>query len=571
MAENQTKKEALIVDSLWKTYTKGKNWSNTNISFNLKEGEVVGFLGNNGAGKTTCLKAITGIHTFERGSIQICGYDTLLEPLKAKVNFGYVPDNHVTFEKLTGREYVNFSADIYGVSTEDREKRIRHYLDLLKIEFAFDRQIKSYSHGMKQKIAIMASFIHNPKLWILDEPLVGLDVHSQREVLAILQDAKANGNCVFFSSHSLDVVQRICDRVVIIHDGVKIKEIDIHEFNKTSKITLEEEFATMVNAKDKAKATAAAKVAKEKATVDQARDTAIAEATAKIKEATDKKIATEKEILENKKVKLAELKAQEAEEVAKLTQKLEELRVVEKEATQAATLKAQEIRAKQAAKIEQAIEGFKAKYAETEEGRAQLAATEARAKQEAKIAKTRETYQARNKEAVYGFAKQIEAANAAYLEVKTANDAVIANIKTEISNEKTKTRQEYLEKKAATKAELKAAKIAEKAKKAEYKKELKIKIAAEKEKQAAERAKIAAEQAKVRAEAQAKANAEREKLAKEKAEAQAKLNAEKAKAREEAEKAKAEAIAKANAEKEKARLEKEKAREEKNKKSDSEV
>ncbi|MCL2587212.1 MAG: ABC transporter ATP-binding protein [Firmicutes bacterium] len=234
--------EVLKVENLNKSYTGGRSWQNKDISITLNEGEIVGFLGMNGMGKTTLLKSITGIHSFDEGTVAVCGYDLLQQPLLAKAEIGFVPDNHSTFEKLTGREFVNFSADVYGVPTDIRQARIAEYLNIFKLEHAFDRQIKSYSHGMKQKIAIMASFIHSPKLWVLDEPLVGLDVGSQREVLTILLSAKENGSSVFFSSHNLDIVERICDRAFVIHDGVLIKEYNIRKFKEKSKISLEEEF-----------------------------------------------------------------------------------------------------------------------------------------------------------------------------------------------------------------------------------------------------------------------------------------------------------------------------------------
>jgi len=239
--------EVLKVKSLMKSYTKGESWQNNDINLEIKSGEIVGFLGMNGMGKTTLLKAVTGIHSFESGSVEVNGFDLLAKPLEAKAEMGFVPDNHSTLEKMTGREYVNFSADIYGVPTELRQERIKAYLEIFNLEYAFDRQIKSYSHGMKQKIAIMASFIHAPKLWVLDEPLVGLDVASQREVLTILMDAKKRNSSVFFSSHNLDIVERICDRAIVIHDGVIIKEFDIIEFKKTSKRSLEEEFIELTD------------------------------------------------------------------------------------------------------------------------------------------------------------------------------------------------------------------------------------------------------------------------------------------------------------------------------------
>ena len=156
---------------------------------------------------------------------------------------GYVPDNHSAYEKLTGREYVNYTADLYKVSKRDREERFNKYVSQFKLTKAIDMQIKSYSHGMKQKICIIAALIHNPKLWVLDEPMMGLDHQSMLEILKRMKDHVEEGNTVFFSSHNLDLVAKICDRVAIVKDGKLQCVIDLHV--KGNKETLEQTFISI--------------------------------------------------------------------------------------------------------------------------------------------------------------------------------------------------------------------------------------------------------------------------------------------------------------------------------------
>jgi ABC-2 type transport system ATP-binding protein len=240
----------LCVKNLKKVYPKSDRVAVDGISFELKPGEIFGFLGQNGAGKSTTIKCLTGILPFDSGSIEICGYDIAKDPINAKMNMGYVPDNHSVYEKLTGREYVNYVADLYKVSKEDREKRLNKYLELFKLSFAIDKQIKAYSHGMKQKICIIAALIHEPKLWVLDEPMMGLDPQSTAEIVAYMKEHCAKGNTVFFSSHNLDLVKRLCDRVAIINEGHLIDCFTLagHEENKAN---LEERFFRITNTYDK--------------------------------------------------------------------------------------------------------------------------------------------------------------------------------------------------------------------------------------------------------------------------------------------------------------------------------
>lgn len=240
----------LKIEHLKKKYANGTRYSVNDLTLDIKKGEIFGFLGQNGAGKSTTIKCITGIHPYTSGSITINGYDMKKNPIEAKLNIGYVPDNHSVYEKLTGREYVNYIADIYGVPLEERTERMNRYLKMFKISFAVDRQIKGYSHGMKQKICIIAALIHNPKLWVLDEPMVGLDPQSMFDIIEEMKKHTEAGNTVFFSSHNIDLVAKLCDRVAIIHDGELCALIDLHEEGKRE--TLEETFRGFTMAENKA-------------------------------------------------------------------------------------------------------------------------------------------------------------------------------------------------------------------------------------------------------------------------------------------------------------------------------
>lgn len=231
----------LSVKELTKQYPNTNYISADHISFEVREGEIFGFLGKNGAGKSTTIKCITGIIPFDAGEVTICGHDILKDPIKAKMNMGYVPDNHTVIEKLTGREYVNYVADLYRVGRETRIERIRYFARIFSLEAAMDKQIKSYSHGMKQKICIMAALIHEPKVWILDEPMMGLDPQSTADIINYMQEHSRRGNSVFFSSHNLDIVRKLCHRVAIVNAG-KIVEILELAGNDENQARLEEVF-----------------------------------------------------------------------------------------------------------------------------------------------------------------------------------------------------------------------------------------------------------------------------------------------------------------------------------------
>lgn len=202
-----------------KRYATSKIYAVKNACLTVNGGEIFGFLGPNGAGKSTIIKSIVGIQPITEGAIEVCGFDCATQPRHAKSQIGYVPDHYALYEKLTGREYINYIADIYDVSVEERTARIDEMVALFELEGSFDNSMKTYSHGMKQKITIMAALVHNPKLWILDEPLTGLDPNSIFQVKECMRRHAEAGNIVFFSSHIIDVVERICDRIAIIKKG----------------------------------------------------------------------------------------------------------------------------------------------------------------------------------------------------------------------------------------------------------------------------------------------------------------------------------------------------------------
>ena len=210
---------SLTIRNFSKRYGSNKHYSVNDVSFEVKGGEIFGFLGPNGAGKSTIIKSMVGIQTITSGHIEICGYDVEKQPVAAKMNTAFVPDHYALYENLTGREYINYIADLFEVSREDRDAFIEKYVELFQLTGAFDNQMKTYSHGMKQKVTIMSALVHNPKVWILDEPLTGLDPTSIHEVKECMKEHAAKGNIVFFSSHIIDVVEKLCDKIAIIKKG----------------------------------------------------------------------------------------------------------------------------------------------------------------------------------------------------------------------------------------------------------------------------------------------------------------------------------------------------------------
>lgn len=229
MQNGESSKEVVKVSGLCKKYSKKAEYAVENVTFSCYEGEIVGLLGHNGAGKSTTLKCMEGMLPFEEGEIFIDGYDIKKEPLKAKANMGFVTDNHAVFIKMTGVQYLSFMADVYKVPTEIRAERVKKLEEIFCLGNAINNLISSYSHGMRQKICMMGSLVHMPKLWILDEPMTGLDPRTMRSVQNFMREYAANGNCIIFSSHALNTVARICDRVVLIRKGKQISDLNVKE------------------------------------------------------------------------------------------------------------------------------------------------------------------------------------------------------------------------------------------------------------------------------------------------------------------------------------------------------
>ena len=190
-----------------------------NLSISVQSGDIYGFIGANGAGKTTTIKAIVGIHDFENGSITIDGHSIKEEPIICKKMMAYIPDNPDLYEHLTGFQYINFIADLFEVSTEMRRERIQRYGDLFGMTKNLSGMISSYSHGMKQKTAIISALVHSPKLLILDEPFVGLDPKATFLLKKIMHECVSEGGAIFFSTHILDVAEKLCNKIAIMKNG----------------------------------------------------------------------------------------------------------------------------------------------------------------------------------------------------------------------------------------------------------------------------------------------------------------------------------------------------------------
>lgn len=204
-----------------KNYTKlyGKKTAVDNLSLEIKAGEIYGFIGHNGAGKTTTLKACAGILNFEQGEIYIDGVSVKEHPMECKKKLAYIPDNPDLYGFMTGAAYLNFVADVYEVSKEDRTKRIEMYSELYGIDEDLGTPINSYSHGMRQKIAIISALIHEPKLIIMDEPFVGLDPKASHILKKQMRELCDGGGAIFFSTHVLEVAEKLCDKIAIIQGG----------------------------------------------------------------------------------------------------------------------------------------------------------------------------------------------------------------------------------------------------------------------------------------------------------------------------------------------------------------
>ncbi len=222
----------LILKNFCKQYSTSNVYAVKDANLEINGGQIFGFLGPNGAGKSTIIKSIVGIQSITSGSIEVCGFDVEKQSVMAKMQIGFVPDHYALYENLSGREYINYIANLYGVSIEDRNKRMDEYVERFHLQGSFENPIKTYSHGMKQKITIMSALVHNPKVWILDEPLTGLDPDSIFQVKETMKQHAKAGNIVFFSSHIIDVVERICDRIAIIKNGHIVTTADMKELEE---------------------------------------------------------------------------------------------------------------------------------------------------------------------------------------------------------------------------------------------------------------------------------------------------------------------------------------------------
>ena len=217
----------LRIENLTKTY--GEKRAVDNLSLRIAPGEIYGFIGHNGAGKTTTLKAVVGILQFDKGEVFIKGESIRQNPLACKQKIAYLPDNPDLYEFMTGIKFLNFIADIFGVPEEKRQERIRKYADLFEMTENLAQPIASYSHGMKQKLAIISAWIHEPKLIIMDEPFVGLDPKAAHILKQMMREVCDEGGAIFFSTHVLEVAEKLCDKVAIIRNGQLIQSGTMQE------------------------------------------------------------------------------------------------------------------------------------------------------------------------------------------------------------------------------------------------------------------------------------------------------------------------------------------------------
>ena len=217
----------LRIENLTKTY--GEKRAVDNLSLHIAPGEIYGFIGHNGAGKTTTLKAVVGILQFDKGDVFIKGESIRKNPLACKQKIAYIPDNPDLYEFMTGIKFLNFIADIFGVTEEKRQERIRKYADLFEMTENLAQPIASYSHGMKQKLAIISAWIHEPKLIIMDEPFVGLDPKAAHILKQMMREICDEGGAIFFSTHVLEVAEKLCDKVAIIRNGQLIQSGTMQE------------------------------------------------------------------------------------------------------------------------------------------------------------------------------------------------------------------------------------------------------------------------------------------------------------------------------------------------------
>ena len=212
-----------MLDSQHLTKRYGEKKAVDDLSLHIAPGEIYGFIGHNGAGKTTTLKAVVGILPFEEGEITINGVSVKTDPLTCKRQLAYIPDNPDLYDYMTGSKYLDFIADIFGVGAEERQERIRKYADLFELTDDLAQPIAAYSHGMKQKLAIISAWLHQPKLIIMDEPFVGLDPKASHTLKGMMREVCDQGGAIFFSTHVLEVAEKLCDKVAIIKGGRLIR------------------------------------------------------------------------------------------------------------------------------------------------------------------------------------------------------------------------------------------------------------------------------------------------------------------------------------------------------------
>lgn len=240
-------------DNVVKQYGKSKVRAVDDLTLHIEKGSTLGFIGPNGAGKTTTIRLLTGILQPTSGTVTVGGIDMSKDPIGAKRLIGFVPDAHEMYDRLTGMEYLNFMADVYGVSKADRKAHIEKYLSLFGLEDASREQIRSYSRGMRQKLTIIGALIHNPPVWVLDEPMVGLDPRAAHILKEEMRQHCERGNTVFFSTHVLDVAEKLCDRIAIINRGQLVAQGALDELRAGEKgETLEQLFLEMTEAEEAA-------------------------------------------------------------------------------------------------------------------------------------------------------------------------------------------------------------------------------------------------------------------------------------------------------------------------------
>ena len=243
----------LQLKNLSKSYAKGNVKAVDDLSLQVNRGEIFGFIGPNGAGKTTTIKMICGIINPDLGSVSINGHDLEHDPIAAKRSMGFVPDAANVYERLTGMEYLNFLADVYGVDAQTRAHRMEKYLTMFEIKDAAGSLIKTYSRGMRQKLTLTGALLHNPPLWILDEPMSGLDPRAAHDLKREMRAHCDAGNTVFFSTHVLEVAEKLCDRIGIINQGRLIAVGTLEELRAGDKSeSLEELFLELTESGEEA-------------------------------------------------------------------------------------------------------------------------------------------------------------------------------------------------------------------------------------------------------------------------------------------------------------------------------